>query len=107
MRAQATDKPFQEDLEDSGGYEGIQDPDNGVVDISETADADLADQNDDDRYQDAQHSRCPNGNDLVAQWVGELRIDDLAILEVNGERAGWCWMCFLDLGALVSGISRR
>ena len=38
-----------------------------------------------DRDYRGKQRRQPNGNDLMAQWVGKLWIDDLAILEVHGE----------------------
>jgi hypothetical protein len=37
-----------------------------------------------------------DGNDILAQREGELRIDDLAILEGDGERARWRRVGFVD-----------
>lgn len=48
MRAQAPDEPLDEDLEDGGGDEGVEQADDGVVDVPEGAHADLHDQEDED-----------------------------------------------------------
>lgn len=48
MWAQAPDEPLDEDLEHGGGDEGVEQADDGVVDVPEGADADLHDQEDED-----------------------------------------------------------
>ena len=41
VRAEAADKAFDHDLEDGGGDEGVEQAEDGVVDVPEGADADL------------------------------------------------------------------
>ena len=51
MWSQASDEPFEEDLEDGGCDEAVEKTDDTVVHIPEGADADLHDQNEEDGYQ--------------------------------------------------------
>lgn len=85
MWTKTTDQPFEEDLEDGGGDEGIQEADDGVVDVPEGADPDLHDEEDGDGDKRGEECGGPDGNDFVAHRVGELRVDDFAVLEVDGE----------------------
>ena len=39
----------------------------------------------------------PDGDDLLAEGVRELGVDDLAVGEGDGEGAGWCRVGFVDL----------
>jgi hypothetical protein len=49
MRTQATDQAFEHDLENSGCDEGIQQAEDGIVDVSERANSDLHHQDEEDR----------------------------------------------------------
>lgn len=81
VRAETSDEPFDEDLEDGRGDEGVQETDGCIVHVPEAADADLADEEDGDGDQGCHEGGSINGNDLVAQWVCELGVDNLAIRE--------------------------
>lgn len=83
---QSTDEELDEDLEDGGADEGVEQADDGVVDIPEGADADLHEEYDDDGDDGGEEGREPDGNDFVAHRVGELRVDDLTVGEGDGER---------------------
>lgn len=48
MRSEAANEPFDEDLEDGGGDEGVEQADDGVVGVPEGADADLHCEDDED-----------------------------------------------------------
>lgn len=43
--SKAADEPFEEDLEDGSGDQGVEKADDCIVDVPEAADSDLADQN--------------------------------------------------------------
>lgn len=85
MRAQAPDEPLDEDLEHGGGDEGVEQADDGVVDVPEGADADLHDQEDEDGDEGGEQRGRPDGDDFLAEGVGEFRVDDLAVGEEDGE----------------------
>jgi hypothetical protein len=57
----------------------------------------LHDEEDENRDKGGEHCGGPDRDDLFAEGVGELGIDDLTIGEEDGERAGWCWMGLVDL----------
>jgi hypothetical protein len=57
----------------------------------------LADEDDSDRDERTEKSSRPDGDDFVTERVGELRIDDLAILEVDREGARRGRVGFIDL----------
>ena len=78
-------QPFEKDLEDGSGDEGVEEPDGSIIDVPEGADPDLHDQEDGDGDERGEECGGPDGNDLVAHRVGELRVDDFAVLEVDGE----------------------
>lgn len=95
--SQTSDEPFEEDLEDSGGNETVEDTDDTVVDVPEAADADLTDEDGGDGDERSEHSGRPDRNDFFPHGVGELRVDDFAILEVDGERTRRGRVSFVDL----------
>lgn len=88
-------------MEDSRCDEGVEESDDGIVDVPEGAHTDLADEDYGDWDERTEESSCPDGNDFVTHWVGKLRVDDLAILEIDGEGAGGCRVSFVDLGMKV------
>lgn len=92
VRAQTTNKPLDEDLKDSGSDQGVEQTDGCVVDVPEAASADLNDQEDSKGNEESHQSSSPNRNDLVTHRVSELGIDNLTILEDDGEAAAWCWV---------------
>lgn len=69
MAANTTDQPFYEDLEHGCSNQGVQKTESGIVKVPETAHTDLTDQEDEDWYEDCQHRRCPDRDDLMAKWV--------------------------------------
>jgi len=85
MWTQTTNQPFEKDLEDGSSDEGVEEPDGSIIDVPEGADPDLHDQEDGDGDERGEECGGPDGNDLVAHRVGELRVDDFAVLEVDGE----------------------
>lgn len=87
VRAQATDEPLDEDLEHGGGDQGVEKADDAVVDVPEGADPDLHEQDEEDRDQGGHDGGGDNGDDLLAQGVCELRVDDLAVVEGDGKGA--------------------
>ena len=91
-RAQTTNKPLDEDLKDSGSDQGVEQTDGCVVDVPEAASADLNDQEDSKGNEESHQSSSPNRNDLVTHRISELGIDNLTILEDDGEAAAWCWV---------------
>lgn len=96
VRAETADEPFEEDLEDCGGDEGVEEADDGIVHVPEGADSDLADQDDCDGHEGAEESGGPDGDDFFAHWVCELWVDDLAVLEEDWEGTRRCGMSFVD-----------
>jgi len=66
VRAKAANEPFDEDLEDGGGNEGVEEADGGVIYVPEAADADLTDEEDDDGDEDGEEGGCYDGDDFVA-----------------------------------------
>lgn len=84
-------------MEDGCCDEGVEEPDGGVVDVPEGADADLHDEEDEDGDEGGEERGGPDGYDFVAHGVGELRVHDFAILEEDGEGAGGGWVGCVDL----------
>ena len=91
--AQTADKPFDEDLEDGGGDEGVEEADGGIVDVPEGAHADLADEEDSEGDEEGHEGRGPDGDDLITEGVGELRVDDLAVGEDDWMDVSVCSDC--------------
>lgn len=87
VRPQTTDQPLQEDLEHGSIDESVKQSHDSVVEVPEAADADLHAGHDEDGDDAGQERSEPDGDDVLAQGVGELRVHDFAILEVDGERA--------------------
>jgi len=84
---QAADQPLEEDLENSSIDERVEQSHDGVVEVPEAADAELHASHDEDRNDAGQEGSEPDRYDVLAQRVGKLRVDDLAILEIDGKRA--------------------
>ena len=91
-------------MEDGSCNQRVEKSNDGIICIPERSNADLADQDNSNRNQGAQESSSPDGDDFVAHWVGELRIDDLAILEADGEGSGCGGVGFVDLGEILDGF---
>jgi hypothetical protein len=83
VRAQTTDEPLDEDLEDGGDDERIEQTYGGVVDVPEAAGTDLHNQEDNEGYEESQQSSSPDGHNFVPEGVGELGVDNLAVLECD------------------------
>lgn len=81
MRAETSNEPLDEDLEDGSHDQGVQKTNGGVVDIPERAHPDLADEEDGEGDEEGHESGGPNGDDLVAQRVGKLGVNNLSISE--------------------------
>ena len=92
-------------MEDGGGDEGVEEPDDGVVDVPEGADADLHTQDDKDRDQGSHQRGGVDGDDILAERIGEFGVDDLAVAKFNGEGSSRRWVSFVDLDR-VSGCYR-
>lgn len=102
VRAKAPDQPLNEYLEDGGGDERVEEPDDGVVDVPEGADANLHTEDDEDWNQSCHQRGGVDGNDVLAEGVGEFGVDNLAVAEVDGEGSSRRWVRFVDLDG-VSG----
>lgn len=69
VRAKAANQPLKEHLKDGGRDEGIEQPDDGVVDVPEGANSHLHTEDDKDRDQ-GRHQRCSvDGNDILPERV--------------------------------------
>jgi len=116
VRTKAANKPFEEDLEDCSCDQGVEQTDDGIVDVPEgtcgvrisvvafegaceLTDAKLHAEYYEDWDYGGEECSKPNGNDLVANRVCKLRIDNLTILEVDGERPRWGRVCLVDTKA--------
>lgn len=86
-------------MEYSGGYQTIEQTNDGVVDIPERADADLHQQEDCDGHQACQQRSSPDRNDLMSQRVRKLGIDNLAVLKEYRKGARRCRVRFIDAEA--------
>ena len=96
VRSQTADEPLDEDLEYRSRDQRVEQADDSIVHIPEASDADLHAQDDEDGDQGCHESRRPDGDDLMAERICELWIDDLAIVEEHGEGARWCWIGVVD-----------
>lgn len=85
VRAQASDEPLDENLKDGGCDQGVQEADDGVVDVPERANADLHDEEHKDGDEGGEQRSGPDGDDLLSKRVGELGIDNLAVGESDGK----------------------
>ena len=88
VRAQAADEPLDEDLEHGRRDERVEQADDAVVDVPEGAHPDLADEDHDDGDEGGQQRGGHDGDDFLAQRVGEFGVHDLAVRELHGEGAG-------------------
>ena len=66
VRAEAADEAFDHDLEDGGGDEGVEQAEDGVVDVPEGADADLHEEDDDDGDEGGEQGCGPDWDDFSA-----------------------------------------
>lgn len=64
MGTKTTDEPLDEDLEDSGGDEGVEQTNGGVVDVPEAAGADLDDQEDQEGNEEGHKGSSIDWDDL-------------------------------------------
>jgi hypothetical protein len=76
-----SNQPLDEDLEDSRDNQRVQQTNGCVVDIPERADSDLADKENGKGDEERHESSSPDGDNLVAKGVSELRVDDFSIAE--------------------------
>lgn len=81
MRAQTANEPLDEDLEDGGSDERVEEANGGIVDVPEAAGADLHNEEDGKGDEEGHEGGGPDGDDFIAQRVGELGVDDFAVLE--------------------------
>lgn len=88
VRSETTNKPLDEDLENSSGDERVEKTDGGIVEVPETADTDLHHQEDEDGDQSSQQSSSPDRDDLSTERVSVLGPDNFAVVE--GDREGSC-----------------
>lgn len=95
MRPQPPDEPFDEDLEHGRADEAVQQANDRVVRVPETADADLHAQDDKDWDQAGQQCGRPDGDDVLPQRVREFRIHDVAGEEGDGEGTRRSWTCIV------------
>jgi hypothetical protein len=114
MRTQATNEPFQEDLENGSGDYGVEQTNNlipsqlvfywarfgttyCIIQVPETTYSNLNDKEDRKRYQYRQKSSGPNGDDFLSKRICKFRIDNFSISEGNRERPSWCGVSKVDL----------
>lgn len=99
MGSKTSDQPLDEYLKDGGRDERIEQTDGGIIHIPKASDADLADEEDGDGDQGTQKRSSPDGDDLVPQRIGELRVDDFTILKGD-------WL-FVSAGILDACVYSR
>lgn len=105
--AQAADEPLDEDLEDGSRDEGVEQTEDGVVEVPEGADTDLHQGEEQDRDATGQHSSQPDGDDFLAERIGELGVDNLAVGVSDGERAIGCRRQHVDLRSSQASVSDK
>jgi hypothetical protein len=97
MRSKSSNQPFQEDLEDGRSDKGIEETNDSIVYVPEAANANLANEDYGDRDQRTKEGSLPNGNDFGSKRVGELGVDDLAVLKVDRKGTGGGGVSFVYL----------
>lgn len=97
VRSQPANQPLQKHLEHSRVDEPVQKPHHGVIEVPEAADADLHERHDGDGDHARKERSEPDRNDVFAQRVGKLGVDDLAVLEEDGKGASGGWGSVVDL----------
>jgi hypothetical protein len=107
VRTEASDEPLQPDLcngveqrkergiEDwylkgGGCDQTLQKPHGCGQEIIETPSTDLKEDEKDKGRDERDERRQPNGNNLLSNWVGILRVDDVPIWMENGKRSVGC-----------------
>ena len=96
VRAETTNEPLDEDLEDGSSDKRVQQTNGGVVHIPEAAGADLHNEEDKEGDEEGHESGGPDGNNLGAERVRKLRVDNLAVLEDDGEATARCRISHVD-----------
>lgn len=92
VRTKTSNEPLDEDLENSRGDQSVEKSDGSIVQVPEAASADLHDQEHSKGDEERHERGSPNGNNFVPHRVSELRVDNLSILEDDGEAAAWGWI---------------
>ena len=92
VRTKTSNEPLDEDLENSRGDQSVEKSDGSIVQVPEAASADLHDQEHGKGDEECHERGSPNGNNFVPHRVSELRVDNLSILEDDGEAAAWGWI---------------
>lgn len=101
VRSQTTNEPLDEHLENGSSDERVQKTDRRVVDVPEAAGADLDDQEDEEWNEEGHECGGVDGDDLgksvrcfeceipgtylIAEWIRELRVNNLSVAEDDGE----------------------
>ena len=109
MGSQTADQPLDEDLEDSRRDQAVEEADDSIIEIPKGANADLHEKHDRDGNHGGEEGGKPNGDDVLAERVGNLGVDDLAIGEDDGERPGGRWLGEVNLesSSLVWGGANK
>jgi len=92
VRTKTSNEPLDEDLENSRGDQSVEKSDGSIVQVPEAASADLHDQEHGKGDEERHERGSPNGNNFVPHGVSELRVDNLSILEDDGEAAARGWI---------------
>lgn len=85
MRSQASDEPFQEYLKYGCRNQAVKQAKHAIVDIPERTDTNLHKEDNGDGNESSEQSSRPDWDNLMAQRVGKLRVDDLTTSEIHRE----------------------
>jgi hypothetical protein len=77
-------------LEDCSRDQALQKPQGGGEEIVEAPSTNLKEDEKDKGCGERNKGRQPDGNNLLPNWVGILRVDDVSIRVENGERSVGC-----------------
>lgn len=83
-------------LEDRSRDQGFKQTHRGVGQIVETPSPNLEEREEDKWNQERKKCRKPDGYDFFAQWICELRIDDVSVLIIQRERSTGCRRSHVD-----------
>lgn len=96
VRAEASNEPLDEDLKHSGSDQGVEQAKDSVVEVPEAPNADLHEEKHSQGDEAGKQCGGPDGDDLAAKRVGEVRVRNVAIIVVDGERTRRSWAKKVD-----------
>jgi hypothetical protein len=79
MRSEATNEPFDDDLEQRGCDKALENTHHGSEKIIHASSTNLEKDDEDEGRQERDKCRQPDWDDLFTEWIRELRIDDFPV----------------------------